>query len=427
MPNEPNHPHTRVLYPDEAECPLSYNQIVKPLRPFAILIFAVAALAQPTAAPPSFRLGDAVVPVRQTLDLTIIPAEDEFSGVADIDLDVRQPQAVLWLNAADLTIQSATVRLGGQTLEARPVAGGEDFAGFALAQPVPAGKAALHIVYRGKINTRSSSGIFKNKVGDSWYAYTQFESIDARRAFPCFDEPGFKIPWQVTLHVPSELMALSNTPSEAETGEPRGMKAVRFAATRPLPSYLVAFAVGPFEAVNAGTAGPTRIPMRIITPRGMADQAKYAAEVTPQILNVLENYFGTPYPYSKLDSIAVPLFFGAMENPGLITYAEGDILSAPAKDTLDRQRGYASDAAHEMAHSWFGDLVTTAWWDDIWLNEAFATWMASKALERWQPGWHEEPQRGRSPQRRDAERQPALRPPDPAAGEFEERYRERLR
>jgi alanyl aminopeptidase len=364
-----------------------YNQRVKPSRLLLILALAVAAFAQAPSAPPSFRLGNAVVPLRQTVDITIVPAEDEFSGATDIDLNVREPQSVLWLNATDLKIQSATLRLGGQVFDARPIAGGEDFAGFALDRPVPVGKAALHIAYRGAINARSSSGIFKNKVGGSWYAFTQFESIDARRAFPCFDEPSFKIPWQVTLHVPREQMALSNTPALAETDEPRGMKLVRFEETRPLPSYLVAFAVGPFEAVNAGAR---RVPLRIITPRGMAAQAKYAAEVTPQLLDVLESYFGVPFPYPKLDSLAVPLFFGAMENPGLITYSQGLILNAPAKDTLGRQREYASVAAHEMAHSWFGDLVTTAWWDDIWLNEAFATWMASRTLERWQPGWREE-------------------------------------
>ncbi len=332
-----------MFYPDEAGRPLFYNQIVNPLRSFAILTVALAALAQPPAAPPSFRLGNAVVPLRQTIAITIVPAEDEFSGATDIDLDVRQPQSVLWLNAADLTIQKASVRLGGLAFDARLIPGGEDFAGFALDQPVPVGNAVLHIAYRGKINARSSAGVFKNKVGDSWYAFTQFESIDARRAFPCFDEPSFKIPWQVTLHVPREQMALSNTPAAAETDEPHGMKAVRFEETRPLPSYLVAFAVGPFEAVNAGTAGSKKVPLRIITPRGMTDQAKYAAEVTPQILDVLENYFGIPFPYPKLDSIAVPLFFGAMENPGLITYGEGLILNQPAKDTLERQREYAYD------------------------------------------------------------------------------------
>jgi alanyl aminopeptidase len=195
------------------------------------------------------------------------------------------------------------------------------------------------------------------------------------------------VPWQIVLHVRREHMALSNQPVLSETDEPDGMKAVRFARTRPLPSYLVAFAVGPFDAVDAGHAGAKHTPLRIITPRGCADQAKYAAEVTGQLLATLEDYTGIPYPYEKLDSIAVPLFGGAMENAGLITYGQTLILAKPSEDSLERQRRYAAVSAHEMAHMWFGDLVTTAWWNDIWLNEAFATWMSSKTLEKWKPEW----------------------------------------
>jgi len=164
-------------------------------------------------------------------------------------------------------------------------------------------------------------------------------------------------------------MALSNTAVVSETDETGGMKAVKFAETRPLPSYLVAFAVGPFEAVDAGKIGKKQTPLRIIATHRRSGEAKYAAEVTGPILASLEDYFGIPYPYEKLDSIAVPLFFGAMENPGLITYGQTLILSKPEQDGVERQRNYADTAAHEMAHMWFGDLVTTAWWDDIWLNE----------------------------------------------------------
>ncbi len=167
------------------------------------------------------------------------------------------------------------------------------------------------------------------------------------------------------------------------------MKRVVFAETKPLPSYLVAFAVGPFEVVDAGQAGRNHVPVRIITPKGLAYQAKYAAEVTATIVDRLENYFGIPYPFEKIDNIAIPLTygFGAMENAGLVTYEQTILLADPATDTERRQRLYASDAAHELAHQWFGDLVTMAWWDDTWLNEAFATWTSSKILAEWKPEW----------------------------------------
>ncbi len=345
---------------------------------------AAAAAAAFAQTPPAFRLGDAVVPVRYSADLTIVPAQDDFSGRIDIDLNVKQPTQVIWLNQSGITVERASLDMRGRTLAARVIPEKADYVGFAFDVPLPPGTAKLHLVYRGRINARASAGLFKNKVGDDWYSFTQFESTDARSVFPCFDEPSYKVPWKITLRVKPEHMALSNTPAVSET-EAGGMKVVRFAETRPLPSYLIALAVGPFEAVDAGKVG--QAPLRIITPRGQADRARYAAEVTPQILRQLESYFGIPYPYPKLDSIAVPLFGGAMENPGLITYGETLILAKPPEDTIQRQRSYASVAAHEMAHLWFGDLVTTAWWDDIWLNEAFATWMAGKTLEQWKPEW----------------------------------------
>ena len=182
--------------------------------------------------------------------------------------------------------------------------------------------------------------------------------------------------------------AVSKTPILSETGEADGRKKVVFAESKPLPSYLVAMAVGPFEYVDAGKAGKNRTPVRIVTPKGKAAQAKYAAEVTGPLLEELENYFGIPYPYEKLDILSVPLFGGAMENAGLITYVQSLALCDPALDSIDRQRGYAEIVAHEIAHEWFGDLVTTAWWDDIWLNEAFASWMASKVIHHWKPEWN---------------------------------------
>ena len=221
------------------------------------------------------------------------------------------------------------------------------------------------------------------------YIFTQFEDTDARAAFPCFDEPSYKVPWQLTLQIPQKYDAVSNTPIEKhETSE--DSKILHFKQTKPLPSYLVAFAVGQFDFVPAGYAGVNRAPVRIVTPKGHASEAQYAAEVTATILTRLENYFGIPFPYEKSDQVAIPVTygFGAMENAGMVTYAQDILLSGARGDTTARQRLYATVAAHELSHQWFGDLVTTAWWNDIWLNEAFATWMEQKLVAEWKPEWH---------------------------------------
>ena len=335
---------------------------------------------------PKLRLGPEIRPTRYAAELTAVPASAGFSGVIDIDVELAKPASVVWLNGAELTIERATVNAAPAAIETS----GGNFIALRPATELPAGPARIHIVYRGKISASGSAGIFQGEDDGTPYLFTQFESFDARRAFPCFDQPDFKTPWQLTLHIRQSDRAFSNTPQVAETAEPNGMKRVEFAQTKPLPSYLVAFAVGPFDVVNAGTTGRNRVPVRIVTPRGKGLQAKYAAAVTAGIVDHLEEYFGVAYPYEKLDEVAIPLTygFGAMENPGLVTYGQTILLADPATDSISRQRTYASDAAHELAHQWFGDLVTTTWWDDIWLNEAFATWMSSRILADWQPDWN---------------------------------------
>ena len=342
------------------------------------------------ATPPKLRLEEVqkIQPVSYRAELTLDPAKDTFSGSLRIRLRVTEPTNTIWLNAHHLSIQSATLTIGGKNLTGKATAAGDDFVGIAFDSAAPAGESELNMQYSGEVRKGDTAGIFRTDDKGNSYLLTQFESTDARDAFPCFDEPSYKVPWQLTLHVPAEDSAVSNTPilSDKTQGASR---TVAFAETKPLPSYLVAFGVGPFEYVDAGTACKKHIPVRIVVPKGRSAQAKYAAEVTPIILTRLEEYFGIPYPYDKADEVSVPvtLGFGAMENAGMVTYEQSLILADPKSDGLERQRGYASVAAHELAHQWFGDLVTTSWWNDIWLNEAFATWMEQKLLAEWKPEW----------------------------------------
>jgi alanyl aminopeptidase len=331
-----------------------------------------------------------VGPIGYRVDLTIVPDQDTFSGAVEIDLQFAKSTSILWLNSEKLTVKDATLTVSQEKLTAKVIRQPTDYVGFAFDHPVGPGEATLRVGYQGEINRKDQQGIFQMKDGDRWYVYSQFEAIWARRAFPCFDEPAYKVPWQLTLRVKEGQVALSNTPILSETDTGDGMKAVKFAQTKPLPSYLVALAVGDLDLIDAGTTAKKHTRVRIVVPRGRGVEAKYAAETTAAIVSLLENYFDIPYPYEKLDEVAIPLFDEAMENAGLVTYGSSMILAKPGQDTPSRQREWVSVAAHELAHQWFGDLVTTAWWDDIWLNEGFASWMANKIVNEYHPEWHED-------------------------------------
>ena len=339
--------------------------------------------------PPELRLPEVARPTSMTVDLTILPEQETFDGKVGIDLELTRATSFLWLNARHLEIQSATLTAGGQESPARVVAGGDDFAGFDFGRELPTGGVHLAIAYRGKLDSVETEGLFRQQDGDAWYAFSQFESTFARRAFPCFDEPSYRTPWKLTLHVKEGNLAVSNAPAVAERPEANGMKAVEFASTKPIPSYLVALGVGPFTVVDAGTWGRSKTPIRMIVTKGKQGMTGYATEVTGPLLAALEDYFEIPYPFGKLDNLGIPqtVGFGAMENPGLITYVDRLLLADPSRQTLERQRAYAGTAAHENAHMWFGDYVTMKWWDDIWLNEGFATWMAGKIVAQWKPEW----------------------------------------
>jgi aminopeptidase N len=344
----------------------------------------------PDPAPPALRLPSAARPVREAIDLRIDPRAPTFSGEVTIDLTIAEPTRVVWLNATELTLKDASVTIAGARRPARVITGGEDFAGFVFDEPLPQGEAQLVIHYEGPLDAEKSRGLYRQAEGDGpddAYVYSFFEPLDARRAFPCFDEPNYKIPWKITLRVDKKHVALANSPVASESPGEGGVKVVSFAETKPLPSYLVALVVGPFDVVEAGTAGRHGTPLRFIVPRGRGGETRYAASVTPKIITLLEDYFGVPYPYGKLDVAVVPRFWGTMEHPGLVALGQPLTLIKPSEETPQRKLRYANIAAHELAHYWFGDYVTMAWWDDTWLNEAMAEWMDAKITDGVDPSF----------------------------------------
>ncbi|MCM3875392.1 MAG: M1 family metallopeptidase, partial [Thermoanaerobaculia bacterium] len=364
---------------------LLFEAILLSSLPFA------AAVGAETPAPPKLRLPAGVAPTRYAAELWIDPSKDSFEGKIEIGISLKGETGTVWLNGKELEIKAASARpiAGGESIPGAAASDGKDYVGLTFQRSLSPGDWKIVVAYTGRIEAKDTEGLFRQKDGGDWYAFSHFEAIYARRVFPCFDEPSFKTPWQLTIHAPKGSIAVSNTPVASEAAEADGWRRYVFAPTKPLPSYLVAFGVGPFEIVPAGTAGRNRVPVRMIVPKGRGADARWAAASTGPILEVLEAYFDIPYPYEKLDHLVIPqtVGFGAMENAGLVTYASSLLLAKPADETIRFRRAYASVCAHETAHQWFGDYVTTEWWNDIWLNEAFATWMASKIVDRWKPEW----------------------------------------
>ncbi|HUQ02859.1 MAG TPA: M1 family aminopeptidase [Kofleriaceae bacterium] len=330
--------------------------------------------------PPTLRLPRTVAPIEYRATVHADPSQATFSGSIEIDVVIDAPTTTIWLNGYQLEVDDAVARRGKERVVLAAAKHGDDFLGFTAPRAL-AGAWTLDIRYRGQQEASATTGLFRQNDNGDWYAFTQFEAVYARRVFPCFDEPDRKTPWTLALEVPAALTAVSNTIPTGEAPATDGWKKVSFGKTRPLPSYLVAFAIGPFEIADAGKSRHG-VPIRIVTPRGKVAHAATAVDVVPKSLALLEDYFDYPYPYDKLDFVPIPLTvgFGCMENPGMVTCVARAMLFDPATASPFDRRSIAGLSAHELAHMWFGNLVTLAWWDDIWLNEGLATWIEDRVM-----------------------------------------------
>jgi alanyl aminopeptidase len=347
-----------------------------------------AAPSAPAPAPPGLRLGDDVVPTRYDLDLTIDPLATTTSGAGRIGVKVNKPTQLIWLHAQNLTVATVSfASADGKSFPGTVIPAADGMMGFGFPQPLPTGAGTIAVEWKGVVVENEDSGLFRQKEGDAWYAYTQFETSSARRVFPSFDEPRFKTPFKLTVRTPPANAAFANTALEAERAA-GNFKVFVFGETKPLPTYLVAMAVGPFEVVPVEEGSP-RHPTRIIVPRGHAKGVSYMRQVAAPVLHIAEDYFGIPYPFGKIDIVAIPtlISFSAMEHPGLITFRLGLVSQRDDDWSGPEKRRTAAILAHEYAHQWFGNLVTPVWWDDIWLNEGFASWMANKMMKSFAPTW----------------------------------------
>jgi len=331
-----------------------------------------------------FRLPLDAHPVRYAVHLAPDLDAGTFEGRLELEMRLDQPRRELILHALDLQVDRARARAGGRTVRASRIEPDAESETVTLHfdDEVPAGAAVVDLAWRGKFSP-GLRGLYR--AGP--VAVTQFEAADARRVVPCFDEPAFKARWSIQLlQVPEGAAAISNgRVAKDEPGED-GRRAIAFTETPPLSSYLIALVVG--ELAPSDSLSVRNVPVRTWSVPPKRHLTGFAQECAAAVLPLLEDYFGQPYAYGKLDQIGVPDFeAGAMENAGAITFREVALLLDPETAPLNVQKRVAEVITHELAHQWFGNLVTMVWWDDLWLNEAFATWMAYKIVDLWRPRW----------------------------------------
>ena len=337
-----------------------------------------------------YRLGRDIVPSAYRIFLTPDLEAATFAGRVEIDVDVLVPTPVLVLHALDLEVGAATLTSAGVAYRSADPRHDAQYqtAAFDFAESLPTGPATVEIAFTGVLNDLLV-GFYRSTYTDAngqshTIATTQFEHSDARRAFPCFDEPSFKATFQVNLTVPTQLAAYSNSPETSSTDLGNGWRTVTFAPTMKMSTYLVAFIVGAFEETPARDVDG--VPLRIVYPLGKGHLTELALDAGAFALRFFSDYFAIPYPGDKLDMVAIPDFaFGAMENLGCVTYRESALLIDPATASMLEVQRVADVIAHEIAHMWFGDLVTMEWWEGIWLNEAFATFMSTLCTDSFKP------------------------------------------
>ena len=342
------------------------------------VLLAVPAFAQ--------RLPGGVTPEHYTLWFAPDLAKATFRGRETIRVQVGKPTTAITLHAAEITFDEVSVTAGGRTQRARVTEDAKnEMVTFTVPQPVPAGAASIAVTYTGLLNDKLR-GFYLSVANGRRYGVTQMEATDARRAFPSFDEPAYKATFDISLTVAAADSVISNGRQTSDKpGPDPGTHTVTFATTPKMSTYLVAMLVGDFVCREGGAEG---IPIRICSTPDKLALTGFALSAAEQQVAFFNQYFGIKYPFGKLDIVAVPDFAaGAMENAGAITFRERMLLADPERSSVDLRKSIASVIAHEIAHQWFGDLVTMKWWDDIWLNEGFATWAANKPLAAWRPEW----------------------------------------